>query len=176
MPDPIFDFDKIFSRLEKLKADYSTNPHIVQMVGEDHGYIVEVYFYTNSQHREFFWIKHPESFEMAVQLIHEIAIIHCKNCNWERIADVFIAQQFLKKVRFNNIPHIISAATLDRPILPKNKITEFVSYELSRHFREKHSGVHEGNHSPQNKQEDTNSELPEEHSTNNQPPQGSAED
>lgn len=175
-PDAYNHYDKIIEALEKLKTDYSTNPHLVQLVGEDHGYIVEVYFHANPDHREFFWIKHPELLEMAVQLTRELAVVACTICHWTRSTEIFVAQQFLKKVRFNNIPNLVSAATLDRPILPKNKITEFVQYELGRHFREKHNAIHAGNSSPENEQENSKTELPQEHPTDNQSSQGPEQD
>ena len=168
--DSIFDYDRIINQIEKLKADYSTNPHVVQMIGEDHGYIIEVYFYSNPNHHEFFWVKSIDNFGMAVQLSRELASLKCTMCGWQRQTDLFVAQQFLKNVRFNNIPHIISAATLDRPILPKNKITEFIQYEMGRHFREKHQhGIHAGNSSSPNEQKDEETKLPQEHPTNHQP-------
>lgn len=156
--DRFDDYEKYYDQIEALKADYSDNPHIVQMVGEDHGYIIEVYFYSDPERREFFWVRDIDLNEMAVQLTRELCSIRCSTCNWLRHVEVFVAQQFLKKIRFNNLPTLVSSATLDRPILPKNQITEFVQYELGRHMREKHA-IHGQNSLLKNQQKNEQTDF-----------------
>ena len=173
--DTVFDFEQMYEKIEALKSNYSDNPHIVQMVGEDHGFIIEAYFNSNPKERDFFWCKSPDLFEMVIQLQREISVVECSHCKWARKIELFIAVQFLKKVRFNNLPHLIYSATIDRPILPKNKITEFVQFELARHIRDKHNALHAGNRSSQNEQENSKTNIPEEHSTNHQSPSGQTE-
>ena len=157
--DDVFSFEKIYEKLESLKGDFSDNPHIVQMIGEDHGYIIETYFFADPERHKYFWVRSVELFEMAIELTREISLIQCKQCDWKRKVEIFVAQQFLKKLRLNNIPNIISSATLDKPILPKNKITEFLQYELARHMRDNHA-IHGGTNVPESKQENEEISLP----------------
>lgn len=152
--DEYKDYDKIYEKIETLQSNYQDNPHLVQMTGEDHGYIIEVYFYSNPSYRDYFWVKSLELMEMAVKLSRQHHIVKCNepSCDWERRIEVFVAEKFLKKIRFNNMPNIGYSATLEHPILPKNKIHEFVMYELNRHMRENH-GVPPRNNDSQDQQE-----------------------